>query len=160
MCEFRIQVLNMILLRLICKTQCWETNLRVGQSWVPNTFPRTYLNSKLISLVVRSMVLPWEVAIYMVLRPLQKLRGNSNIFCCVHNGNSTSDNEFNSYVFYFLTLIKTFSILVCTHITWFLLSLNLGWWWVGRWKAPFGPKSSRVHPTNSQSMSSPIMDFK
>ena len=125
MCEFRIQVLNMILLRLICKTQCWETNLRVGQSWVPNTFPRTYLNSKLISLVVRSMVLPWEVAIYMVPRPLQKLRGNSNIFCCVHNGNSTSDNEFNSYVFYFLTLIKTFSILVLHIHHWFFCPLTL-----------------------------------
>ena len=28
------------------KTQLWETNLRVRQSWVPNTFPRAYLNSE------------------------------------------------------------------------------------------------------------------
>ena len=148
----------MILYRLRRKTQWWEANLKVWWSWVPNTFPRTYLNFEPISLVVKSMVLSQKDAILIVPRSLQKTRWR--LLRCVHSGDSTRDCEFNSYVPYFLTLIKTFSILVCTHITWFLLSLNLCWWWVGRWKAPFGPKSSRVHPTNSQSMSSPIMDFK
>ena len=50
----RIQVLNMILTRLRYKTQWWEANLRVGRSSIPNTFPRAYLNSEPISLVVRS----------------------------------------------------------------------------------------------------------
>ena len=40
----------------------------------------------------------------MVHRPLQKL-----------GGNSLGDSEFNSYVSYFLTLIKIISILICTH---------------------------------------------
>ena len=132
---------------------------QVRWSWVPNTFPRMYLNSGPISLVVRSMVLPQENAIYMVPRPWQKLGGDSN-FCCVHNGNFAGDCEFNSYVSYFLTLIKTISILVFTHITLFLLSLNLSWWWVGKRKAPFRPKFSIVHPTNSQLMPSSIMGFK
>ena len=63
-------------------------------------------------------------------------------------------------MFCYLTLIKTISILVCTHITFSLLSFNLNWWWVGRWKAPFEPKSSEVHPTNSQSVPSLIMGFE
>ena len=64
----------------------------------------------------------------MVPRPLQKLGGYSDTpFRCVHNGESNEDSEFNSYVSYFLTLIKTISILVCKYITWFPLSLNLGW---------------------------------
>ena len=122
----RIQVLNMILSRLRCKIQWWEANLKVRWSWVPNTFLRTYLNSEAISLVARSMVLPWEDAIYMVPRPLQKLSGDSIRY--VHSGDSTRDCEFNSYVSCFLTLIETISILVYTHFTWFLLFLNLGWW--------------------------------
>jgi len=61
----------MILSSLRHKTQRWEANLRVGRSWVPNTFPRTYLNSELIYLVVRSVVLPWKDTIFMVPRPLQ-----------------------------------------------------------------------------------------
>ena len=65
---------------------------------MPNTFPRAYLNSKPIFLVVRSMVLPQEDAIYMVLRSLQKLGGNSDP--CVHSGNSTVDSEFNSCVLF------------------------------------------------------------
>ena len=44
----------MLLIRLRYKTQRWEANLRVRQSWVPNTFPRVYLNSEPISLVVKS----------------------------------------------------------------------------------------------------------
>ena len=47
----------------------------------------------------------------MVLRPLQKLSGDS-IFCCIHSGGSTGDSEFNSYVSYVLTLIKAYSIFV------------------------------------------------
>ena len=43
----------------------------------PNTFPRPYHNFEPIPLVVRSMVLPRNDAIYMVPRPLQKLGGNS-----------------------------------------------------------------------------------
>jgi len=31
---------------------------------------------------------------------------------------------------------------------------------VGRWKAPFEPKSFEVHPTNSQSALLPIMGFE
>ena len=38
------------------KTQWWEADFRVGRFWVPNTFPRPYLNSEPISLVVRSKV--------------------------------------------------------------------------------------------------------
>ena len=60
----------------------------------------------------------------MVPRPLQKLSGNS-IFRCVHSGDSAGDCEFNSYVFYVLTLIKAYSILVCTHITLFVCPLTL-----------------------------------
>ena len=49
----------------------------------------------------------------MIPRPLKKLGSDSPR--CVHNGDSTGDNEFNSYVSYILTLIKAYSILVCTH---------------------------------------------
>ena len=41
-----------------------------------------------------------------------------------------------------------------------LLSLYLGWGWVGRWKAPFGPKSFEVHPTNSQCVPLSMMGFE
>ena len=44
---------------------------------MPNTFPRTYLNSEPISLVVRSMVLPQKDVIFMIPRPLQKLGDDS-----------------------------------------------------------------------------------
>ena len=40
----RIQVLILFLMRLRHKTQRWEA--KVGWSWVPNAFPRMYLNSK------------------------------------------------------------------------------------------------------------------
>ena len=65
-----MKILNVPLMRLRHKTQHKEANLRVRQFWVPNTFPRSYLNSKPISLVVRSMVLPQMDAIYMVPRSL------------------------------------------------------------------------------------------
>ena len=137
----RIQALNMILLRLRCKTQWWEANLRVGRPWVPNIFPRTYLNFKPISLVVRSMVLPQMDAMFMVPRSLQKLGGDSFV----------GDNDFNSYVSYFLSLIRTISILVCTHITWFLLPLNLGWWWVEDGRLHSGPNHSKfISPTHNR----------
>ena len=51
---------------------------------MPNTFLRLYLNSELISLVVRLMVFPRKDAIYMVPRPLKKL-GDNFILHCVHN---------------------------------------------------------------------------
>ena len=107
----------MSLIGLRHKTQWEKANHKVGPFWVPNTFLRSYFNSETISLIVRLMVLSQDDAIYMVPRPLQKLGGNSP--CCVHSGDSTRDCEFNSYVSYVLTLIKAYSILVCTHITWF-----------------------------------------
>ena len=70
-------MLNVPLIVLRHKTQSEEANLRVGRFWVLNTFPRLYLNSKLISLIVRSMVIPQKNAIYLVPKPLQKLGGNS-----------------------------------------------------------------------------------
>ena len=48
-----IQVLSVPLIGLRHKAQRWEANLRVGQFWMPNTFLRSYFNSKLISLVIR-----------------------------------------------------------------------------------------------------------
>ena len=63
-------------------------------------------------------------------------------------------------VSYVIILIKAYSILVCTHIHLVLLSLYLSWWWMERWKAPFGLKSFEVHPTNSQCMPSPMMGFE
>ena len=45
---------------------------------------------------------------------------------CVHNGNSTGDNEFNSYVFYVLVLIKAYSILVA-HTNHMVLLSPLPW---------------------------------
>ena len=70
-------MLNVPLIVLRHKIQWEEANLRVGRFWVLNTFPRPYLNSKLISLIVRSMVIPQKNAIYLVPKPLQKLGGNS-----------------------------------------------------------------------------------
>ena len=76
-------MLNMTLIGLRHKTQWEEANPSVVQFWVPNTFLRLYLNFEPISLVVRSMVLPREDAIYMVPRPLQKLGGD--ILLCPHH---------------------------------------------------------------------------
>ena len=70
-------MLNVPLIVLRHKTQSEEANLRVGRFWVLNTFPRLYLNSKLISLIVRSMVIPQKNAIYIIPRPLQKLGDDS-----------------------------------------------------------------------------------
>ena len=75
-------ILNMPLKGLRHKTQCRKANLRVWRFWMPNTFPRSYLNFEPISLVVKSMVIPQENAMYMVPRPLQKLGGNSPL--CPH----------------------------------------------------------------------------
>ena len=79
---------------------------------------------------------------------------------CVHSDDSIGDCEFNSYVSYVLTLIKAYSIFVCIHITWFYCPFCLGWWWVGRWKALFRPKSFEVHPINSRSVPLPMMGFE
>ena len=111
-------MLNVPLIGLRHKTQWEEANLRVGRFWVPNSFLKLYRNFEPISLVVRSMVIPWEDAIYMVPRRLQKLDGNSKKkkkkkpTPFVHIGDSIGGYEFNSYVFYVLTLIKIISILV------------------------------------------------
>ena len=75
-CEFRMQVLKSFFIGLTHKTQQWEANLRVGRSWVPNTFPRAY-KLRTHTLVVRSKVLSREDAIYMVSRPTQKLGDDS-----------------------------------------------------------------------------------
>ena len=68
-------ILSMPLIGLRHKTQWEKANLRVRQFWMLNTFPRPYFNSEPISLVVRSIVLPREDAIYIVPKPLQKLSG-------------------------------------------------------------------------------------
>ena len=65
----------------------------------------------------------------MVRRPLQKLGDDS--ICCAHSGDYTGDCEFNSYVSYVLTLIKAYSIIVRTHITWFYCPFTLV---VDEWK--------------------------
>ena len=50
---------------------------------MPNTFPRMYLNSESISLVVILIVLPLKDAIFIVPRPLQKLGGDSFVVSTV-----------------------------------------------------------------------------
>jgi len=50
-----------------------------------------------------------------------------------HSGDSNGDREFDSNVPYLLILIKTCSILVFTHFTWFFYPFYPGWWWVGSW---------------------------
>ena len=60
----------------------------------------------------------------MVLRPLQKLGGDSPVVSTVATPLGIMSLILVSYV---LTLIKAYSILVCTHIHLVLLSLNLGW---------------------------------
>ena len=69
------------------------------------------------------------------------------------------DRKFDSNVFHFLILIKTCLILFTHTFTWFFCPLP---WLVvsGKVKALFRPKSSEVHPTNSQSVPSPIMDIE
>ena len=113
--------IEMFLMRLKRKTQWWEANLRVGRSWVPNTFPRAFLNTKPISMIVRSMVFPQEEAIYMVPRPLQKLGSDSPLASTVVTPLGIMSLITMSYV---LTLIKTISIFVCTHFTWFVCPLS------------------------------------
>ena len=98
------QVLNMILSRLRRKIQWWETNLRVGRSWVPNTFPKMYLNSEPISLILRSIFLPR----CYIHGSLGHYKTRWRLIHCVHSGDSTGDNEFNSFVCYFLNLDKNY----------------------------------------------------
>ena len=125
---------------------------------MPYTFLRPYLNSEPISLVVRLkgpssrghyLYRSWLVAktrwwfpsvMSTVVNPL-------GIINLIH-------------VSYVLTLIKAYSILVWTLTTWFVCPFYLGWWWVGRRKAPFGPKSFVAHPTNSQCVPLPMMGFE
>ena len=90
----------MILSRLRRKTQWWDAILKVGQSWVTNTFPRTYLNSEPISLVLRSMILPQKDAIFMVPRPFQKLGGNSFVvFATWLESSWTMSNTYSRHAF-------------------------------------------------------------
>ena len=61
----------------------------------------------------------------MIPRPLQKLSGDSiSTPPSDHSGDSTRECEFDSYMSYVLTLIKAYSILVCTYITWFFCPLT------------------------------------
>ena len=76
------------------------------------------------------------------------------------DGNFIGDREFDSNVFYFLIIIKAYSIFVCTHFIWFFLSLSPRLVMSGKVEAPFGPKFSRIHLSNSQSMLLPIMGFE
>ena len=70
-----------------------------------------------------------------------------------HNGDSIGDRECDFNVSYFLILIKAHSIFICTHFTWFFfVPFTLaGDEWEDEYTS-FGPKSSGVHPTNSQSV--------
>ena len=80
---------KLFLIRLRCKTQWWKANFRVGRSWDPNTFPRTYLNSETrISGSKIKKVPPREDVIYMVPRPLQKLGGDSPLYPQGNRGNN------------------------------------------------------------------------
>ena len=84
----------------------------------------------------------------MVPKPLQKLGDDSPPPPCVHSDDSTRDCEFNSYVSYALTLIKAYSILVCTHITWFFYPLtSVGDEWEDE-RLHSGPRSTQAHDWN------------
>ena len=52
-----------------------------------------------------------------------------------------------------------FNIFFFTHFTWFFLSLSPWLVMSRKVEAPFGPKSSGIHPTNSQFVPLPIMGF-
>ena len=82
-CEFKITILSVPLIGLRHKIQWEKANFKVGWFWVPNTFSRPYLNFESIFLIVRSIVLFWEDAIYIVLKSLQKL-GNDSHPLCLH----------------------------------------------------------------------------
>ena len=78
----------------------------------------------------------------------------------VHSGDSAQHNEFRSYVLYVLTLIKAYSILVCTHNYMVHLSLLPRLGMSGKMEGSIGPKSFEVHPTNSQCVPLPMMGFE
>ena len=75
---------------------------------------------------------------------------------CTNSDDSTGDREFDSNFSYFLILIKACSILVCIHFRWFFCPFTS----VGDKYSPLRPKSIEVHPTNSQSVSLPMMHFE
>ena len=79
---------------------------------------------------------------------------------CAHSGDSTRDREFDFNVSYFLILTKAYSILVCTHFTWFILSLSPRLVMSAKVEAPLRPKFFEVHPINLQSVPLPIMGFE
>ena len=113
-------MLNVPLIWLRHKTQWEEANLRVEQFWVLNTFPKLYLNSEPIFLVIRSMVLSRENAIYMVLRLLQKL-GSDSPFVSIMLLNSNS----SAYYFFPLEVNWWVDLILCFSINSFIFHLEL-----------------------------------
>ena len=88
----------------------------VGRSWMPNTLPRMYLNSKPIYLVVRSMVLPRKDIIFIVPRPLQNYVATPPL--CPHVVRSFT---FCTYIFLshlFLLLILMFPLILLQTSQW------------------------------------------
>ena len=79
---------------------------------------------------------------------------------CAHNGASIEDREFDSNVFHFLILIKTYLILFTHTFTWFFF-VHFPWLLMsGKVEASFEPRLSKIHPTNSKSKPLPMMGFK
>ena len=79
---------------------------------------------------------------------------------CANSVNFIGDREFDSNVSYFLILIKTCSILVCTHFTWFFCPfVSFGDKWEDEY-TPFRPKYFEVYFTNSQCVPLPMMGFE
>ena len=67
---------------------------------------------------------------------------------------------FDSNVSYLLILIKACSVLVCTHFTWFFCPFtSVGNEWEDEY-ALFKSKSFKVHLTNIQCVSLPMMGFE
>ena len=65
-----------------------------------------YLNSEPISLVVRLMVIPWKDATLMVLRPLQKLCGDSSVMSTIAQLVSSIIHGSNSLSFSYQIILK------------------------------------------------------
>ena len=82
------------------------------------------------------------------------------IGACTYSGDSVGNRGFDSNMLHFLILIKAFF-----NIDLHTLSLGpfvpLPWLVMnGYVEVSFGPRLLEVHPTNSQSMSLPVMGFK
>ena len=96
-------------------------------------------------------------SIFFFLHPSTLGRGILPPTHCAHSGDFVGDRKCDFNVSYFLILIKAYSIFICTHFTWFFFVpfTLVGDEWEDEY-ASFGPKSSGVHPINSQSVSLPI----